>query len=308
MAHRNRKSARPRAGRRRLLTVLWEKLEARWVLTGPYINTALNQEDMDALVAGLDGVSAYGRRLSESGHYAEPLRGVRNSDGTPITVGAGNPLGHPVQEGVANPLRDYYAISQPSDWDTDALVFTWAGEGLVTSIDGGLVDGVLDEIRFEINLHYEVELPLLDWDFGTPGSSLGFGIHRGSSVTARITVDVFYAFGISLDPGLNIEQRFFVRSLEFDTSVSLVAQQQPFDLGIGILEVNVPTFSLTAQARLHSGPNTNTANDTIRLSDLNDDYSLTLLATQLSDNNFDATFDVQASIGTGVWRRALSFN
>ncbi len=42
----------------------------------------------------------------------------------------------------------------------------------------------------------------------------------------------------------------------------------------------------------------------MRLSDLNDDYSLTLLASELSANNFDATFDVAASIGN--WRLAAS--
>ncbi len=160
---------------------------------------------------------------------------------------------------MANPLRDYYAVSGPADWDTDALVFQWEGEGLVASIDGGLVDGVLDEVRFEVHLHTESEIPLLNWDFGSPGFMLGFGVHQGGSVTARMSVDVTYIFGILLDPSLNIEQRFFVRSLEVDTAFTLVAQQQPFDLRIGILEANVPTMAVTAQALIHSGPNVNTA-------------------------------------------------
>ena len=306
MTIRNQKPRRQRGLRRPLTTILWEKLEARWVLTGPYTNAQLNQTDMDALVTGLDGLSAYGRRMADSGYYAEPLKGVQHQDGTPVTIGEGNPLGRAVEEGVANPLRDYYAVSQPAQWNTDALVFQWDNESddLVTSIDGGLVDGGLDEVRFEISVHFESEIALLDWDFGTPGHALGIGVHQGGSVAARLSVDVTYVFGILLDPGLNIEQRFFVRSLEVDTRVTLVAQQQPFDIGIGILEANVPTFSLTAQALVHSGPNTNTANDTVRLSDMNDDYSLTLLATELSQNNFSATFDVTASIGN--WRLASS--
>lgn len=301
---RTTKVRRRQPSRRQLTTILWEKLEARWVLTGPYVNAQLSQNDMDTLVAGLDGLSAYGRRLGDSGYYAEPLKGIRHQDGSPVTIGAGNPLGRPVDDGVANPLRDYYAVSQPADWDTDALLLQWDGEDLVTSIDGGLVDGVIDEVRFEVSLHYEYETTLLRWDFGTPGESLGFGIHQGGSVTAQVSVDVSYVFGIYLDPGLNTEQRFFVRTLEYDTSLTLVAAQQTFDMSIGILEVNVPTVSVTAQALVHSGPNTNTANDTIRLSDLNSDYSFTLLATELSGNNIDATFDVAASIGN--WRLASS--
>ena len=303
MNARNHKPGRPPA-RRRLTAILWEKLEARWVLTGPYVNAQLNQDDMQALLTGLDGVSAYSRRLSGSGYYAEPLQGIQRPDGTPLTIGTDNPLGHTVDAGVTNPLRDYYAVSQPAQWDTDALVFLWDSQGLVTSIDGGLADGVLDEVRFEINLHYETEVTLLDWDFGSPGHALGFGIHQGGSITAEISLDISYVFGLLVDPSLNIEQRFFVRSLDIDTAVNLVAQQQPFEISIGILEASVPTFSLSAQALLHSGPHNNSAGDTMRLSDLNEDYSLSLLTTQFSQNNFSATFDVAASIGN--WRLASS--
>lgn len=119
---------RRQPSRRQLTTILWEKLEARWVLTGPYVNAQLSQNDMDTLVTGLDGLSAYGRRLGDSGYYAEPLKGIRHQDGSPVTIGAGNPLGRPVEEGVANPLRDYYAVSQPTDWDTDALLLQWDGD------------------------------------------------------------------------------------------------------------------------------------------------------------------------------------
>ncbi len=297
-------NARSKSARRRLTSILWEKLESRWVLTGPYVNAQLSQDDMQALLTGLDGLSAYGERLGNSGFYAEPMRGVRNQDGTPVTIGSRNPLGSSVEQGVANPLRDYYAVSQPPAWNTDALLFQWNSGDLVTSIDGGLVDGVLDEVRFEINVHYEFEMNLLKWDFGTPGEALGFGLHRGGGVTAQVAVDVSYSFGVLLDPSLNIEQRFFVRSLEFDTAVTLVAEQHPFDLSIGILEANVPTVSLTAQVLVHTGTDASNADDTVRLSDLNDDYSLTLFATELSRNNFNATYDVTASIGD--WRLASS--
>ncbi|MFO1062507.1 MAG: calcium-binding protein [Pirellulales bacterium] len=289
--------------RRRLTAALWESLEPRIVLTGPYVNTHLSDDDMQALISGMQGLSAYGGRVSNSGPYGDVVKNIRRPDGTPVRIGDDNPLGGIFDDGVVNPLDDFFNVHNPATRDSDALVLSMRGAGLRPSIEGGLVDGELDEIRFDIHLERDIHRDLLTLDFSSPFYDRGIGLRHGGSVALDIHIDVHFVFGIYLDDSLNLEQRFFVRDMELDTTASVVADYTPLEINIGILQARVPTFSITGELGIHTGLD-RTPDETVRLSDLNADNSLDIVTSTLTTNLFEGTFDVIAQVGN--WEIAPS--
>ena len=57
--------------RRKRFLGLIEKLEERLPLTGPYVNSSLSPEQVEAILEGTRGLSAMGDRIDSSGRNAE---------------------------------------------------------------------------------------------------------------------------------------------------------------------------------------------------------------------------------------------
>jgi len=60
---------------------LFERLEERLPLTGPYVNAPISQSQADLFIEGTQGLSGLGERIDRSGNFSQPLGPFKNRDG-----------------------------------------------------------------------------------------------------------------------------------------------------------------------------------------------------------------------------------
>ncbi len=288
------RSQKLRNHRQRRFRGIIERLEDRIVLAD-YINAPLDELQMQALMDGADGMVELSRQIEVTGSHGQPVRGIQRG-GSTTRLGDLTPYGDSAQNGLANPIREYYANTQPAERTTDSLIVHLSNvEGL--TIVGGL-DESLDEIRFEFHLqgHYE---PLdARINFGSPGNERGIGIRNGGDLSVDVTIDMRFIIGLRLDESLSAEQRVYVVEPNFDVSLVASASAHPMTIGIGVLEASVPSINFDARLDLHSG--TLDPIDRLDLEEIRNGTAFSQLTEETHYNNLDASFDVAATVGR--WR------
>ena len=282
--------------RRKRFLGLIEKLEERLPLTGPYVNSSLSPEQVEAILEGTRGLSAMGDRIDSSGRNAEPLGPIRNRDGSELTPGQLGPYGRTIREEVENPLGDYFNNTPVDQRSTDALIAHLGSDPAYLSIEGGLLDGTIDELVFDIHIQRQYDLQLVDLVLDT--DAFLFETKSGIEINLTAVVDVQYVFGISLDPSLNVEQAFFLRDYSISSSIRADTVLHPFSVNLGILEVSVPDVVLAAS--LDIAVSQPPATPSLRLTEINTLEVDELFETSIGTNNFNATFNLD--VGLGRWR------
>ena len=210
--------------KRRAVKRVFEQLESRLLLA----DTPIDDQTMNALLAGLDGISGVGDRMSASGQFAEPIRPFSKADRTILTPGGIAPIGRTVNDNIGNPVRDFFDNQPVADRTSNALILRLGSEPFVVSVEGGLEDLAIDEIRFEIHLRKEFDQGLVNLEFGSPGHSLGIGTENSVNTNLHVFLDIEFTFGVYLDPNLNFEQAVFVRGLSVNLSMEASSMRMSF--------------------------------------------------------------------------------
>ena len=161
-----RRKISPARRRKRFLGLI-ERLEERLPMTGPYVNASLSASQVEALLEGTRGLSGLGDRIDSSGRNAESLGPIKNRDGSALTPGLLGPFGRTIREEVENPLDDYFDNTTVNQRSTDALIAHLGSDPAYLSIEGGLLDGTIDEIVFDIHIQRQYDLQLVDLEFDT---------------------------------------------------------------------------------------------------------------------------------------------
>jgi len=283
--------------RRKHFLGLIEKLEERLPLTGLYVNASISADQMDSLLEGARGISGLGDRIDSSGHFSEPLGPIKNRDGSAVTPGLLGPFGRTQREEIENPIEDYFDNTPIDQRTTDSLIAHLGSDPAYLSIEGGLVDGTIDELVFDIHIQRQYELSLLNLEFDTEDLPSPFYTKNGIELNLTALVDVQYVFGISLDPSLNIEQAFFVREYSLSSSIRADTVLHPFLINLGILEASVPDVVLAASLDIEvSQPS---SPPSLRLTEINTLEVSELFNTTIGSNDFNATFNID--VGLGRW-------
>ena len=288
--------------RRRRFLGLIEKLEERLPLTGPYINASLSAEQVDALLEGTRGLSGLGDRIDSFGHFAEPLGPIKNRDGSAVTPGLLGPYGRTLREEIENPLADYFDNTPIDQRTTDSLIAHLGSNPAFLSIEGGLLDGTIDELVFDIHIQREYDLSLLDIEFDHEELPSVFDAKGGVELNLSAVVDIQYVFGLTLDPSLNTEQAFFLRDYALSSAIRVDSVLQPFSINLGILEASVPDVVLAASLDIEVSQPASTSS--LRLTEINTLEVEELFETTIGNNDFNATFNLD--VGLGRWRLAGS--
>ncbi len=275
---------------------VFELLESRLLLA----NSPIDDHTMNALLAGLDGISGLGDRMSSSGQFAETIRPFTNADRSILTPGGIAPIGRTVDHDISNPVRDFFNNQPILDRTSNALIVRLSNEPNIVSVEGGLEDLAIDEIRFNIHLRKEFDLGLVSFEFGSPGHALGIGIENSVNTNLHVFLDVQFTFGVYLDPGLNFEQATFVRGLSFNSSLNVNAVYDPFTIGIGVLQASVPDVVIDASLLLQVSDLAPNPLHEWLLSDINT-LSVDVLTVTITDtNHINAQLDVTAAVGDWV--------
>jgi Ca2+-binding RTX toxin-like protein len=292
----HKKNARVQS-RKRFLGLI-ERLEERLPLTGPYTNASLSAENLEALLEGTRGLAGLGDRIDSSGYFAEPLGPIKNRDGSAVTPGLLGPYGRTLREEIENPIDDYFDNTPIDQRSTDSLIAHLGSNPAFLSIEGGVVDGTIDELVFDIHVQRQYDSSLLDIEFDHEELPSMFDAKGGVEMNLRAVVDIQYVFGISLDPSLNNEQTFFIRDYALSSSIRADTVLHPFLINLGILEASVPDVVLAASLDIEVSQPSSTPS--LRLTEINTLEVDELFETTIGDNDFNATFNLD--VGLGRWR------
>ena len=276
---------------------IFEDLEERLPLTGPYINSPISQTQADYFVSGTRGLSELGIRIDRSSEFSGQLGPIRNTDGTPMTAGQLGPFGRTLEEELENPIRDYFNNTPAAQRSTDSLVLHLGSLETFVSIEGGLLDGSIDELVFDVHIQKTYDADLLDFEFDHDQLSGPFKSKSQLETNLRAMVDFQFVFGITLDGTLNDQQAFFVRDVSFSSVIQLDAILAPFTVNFGFLEACVPDVLIAANVQIEVRQPAITP--TLRLTELDTFEVSDLFTTRIGNNNFDATFNFD--IGLGRW-------
>ncbi|MCA9190438.1 MAG: hypothetical protein KDB03_01695 [Planctomycetales bacterium] len=279
-----------------------ELLESRLMLTGPYTNFQLDQNSSNALLEGSRSLAGLGERIDQSENYSSPLGPIKNADGSPLTPGILGPYGRTLRDEIQNPIQDYFDATPVDQRSTDSLIAHLGTNPAFLSIEGGLADGTIDQIVFDIHLQREYDLTFLNIEFESQELPSPFYTKNGLELNLTATVDVQYQFGFTLDPALDIEQAVFVRDFSISSSIRADTVFHPFLINLGILEASVPDVVLAANLDLQVSQPTTTPS--LRLTEINTLEVNELLSSSIGNNNFNATFNLD--VGLGQWRLAGS--
>lgn len=287
-----RKAIRTRRRRTRFLGLV-ESLEPRFLLA------SVQDSWIEILQQGADGMVGFGDRLSDSGYLSQPVGGLKNRDGSSINLGDLAPIGGSIEEGIANPVRDYFSQpAPPQGYTTEELVLRIESEQTVLSVVEGYTDAAIDEIYFEIHLRKTFNPDNIDIDFGLLGDQYLLNARFDLEMEIDIQVDVQLTFGMYLDPSLSIEQSFFIRDVSIETVAKVDGVSDPFTLQVGIVDVAIPTVDFTGLAVVQIGTDAPGFLDTIRLADMNSTDPTFLVSDRINSNEFDFFFDIDFELGS----------
>lgn len=287
-----------RANLRTRFLGLFEQFEERLPLSGSYTNALLSSTHSDFLSQGTQGLSGMGDRVDQTGESTTPLGPFKNRDGSPVTPGMLGPFGRTIREEIENPISDYFDATPVDQRSTDSLIAHLGSFPAYLSIEGGFVDGTIDEIVFDVHIQRKYELNLLDIEFESEELLTNFYSKNGIEANLSAIVEFELVFGISLDPSLNASQAFFIRDYSISSSIRADSILHPFEVNFGFLEASVPDVLLAATLDLRFSQPLQASS--LRLTEIDTLDVAQLFTTQIGANDFAATFNLEAAIGR--WR------
>lgn len=297
-------SARNRSKLRRWV-LGFEMLESRLMLAGDYQNAVIRNSDATALVAGLEGLAQFGSGLSQSGSFAEYLRFLKASDGTMLQLGGIVDIGEVLQERLADPVESFLA-TQGAGRTTDSLLAFLDTQTEVVRIVGGQVNLPTDELRFELEFEYRVQLDTFRVDFGSSGLALGLASNDTIAAPIVATLRLAVDFGVKLDTDLSSEQAFFLQNATIDVAMAFDGLSSELNFQVGFLAASAPSPRIEYDLNAHV-TFSNAVQDSLNrvsLTVLNSDAAEDLAIILLDHNSVDVSLATQASIGT--WTAAGS--
>jgi Ca2+-binding RTX toxin-like protein len=290
-----RKSGRNAPGSRQRTQFLGlvESLEPRILLAN------IQNSWIEILQDGMDGIVGFGDRVSDSGYLSQPVRGLRNRDGSSINLGDLAPIGGSIEEGIANPIREYFNQPvPPQGYTTEELVLRIDSEPTVLSVVEGYTDAAVDEIYFEVHLRKDFDVNDVDIDFGLLGDQYIINSRFDLQMDIDLQVDMYLTFGMYLDSSLSIEQSFFIRDVSIETKAMVNGVSNPFTLQVGIVDVAVPDVTFDGLAVVQIGTDAPGFLDTILLSEMNSTDPSLLVSNELNGNDFSYFFDIDFELGS----------
>ena len=247
----------------------------------------------------MDGIVGFGDRVSDSGYLSQPLRGLKNRDGSSINLGDLAPIGGSIDEGIANPVREYFnQPAPPQGYTTEELVLRIDSEPTVLSVVEGYTDAAVDEIYFEVHLRKDFDVNDVDIDFGLLGDQYIINARFDLQMDIDVQVDMYVTFGMYLDSSLSIEQSFFIRDVSIETKAMVNGVSNPFTLQVGIVDVAVPDVTFDGLAVVQIGTDAPGFLDTILLSEMNSTDPSLLVSNELNGNDFSYFFDIDFELGS----------
>lgn len=247
----------------------------------------------------MDGIVGFGDRVSDSGYLSQPVRGLRNRDGSSINLGDLAPIGGSIEEGIANPIREYFnQPTPPQGYTTEELVLRIDSEPTVLSVVEGYTDAAVDEIYFEVHLRKDFDVNDVDIDFGLLGDQYIINSRFDLQMDIDLQVDMYLTFGMYLDSSLSIEQSFFIRDVSIETKAMVNGVSNPFTLQVGIVDVAVPDVTFDGLAVVQIGTDQPGFSDTILLSEMNSTDPSLLVSNELNGNDFSYFFDIDFELGS----------
>jgi Ca2+-binding RTX toxin-like protein len=287
-----RKALKTRRQRTQFLGLV-ESLEPRLLLAN------IQNSWIEILQQGADGMVGFGDRVSDSGYLSQPVRGLKNRDGSSINLGDLAPIGGSIDEGIANPIREYFdQPAPPQGYTTEELVLSIDSEPTVLSIVEGYTDAAVDEIYFEVHLRKHFDVNDVDIDFGLLGDQYIINARFDLQMDIDIQVDMYLTFGIYLDSSLSIEQSFFIRDVSIETKAMVNGVSNPFTLQVGVVEVAVPDVTFDGLAVVQIGTDRPGFLDTILLSEMNSTDPSLLVSNELNGDDFSYFFDIDFELGS----------
>lgn len=272
---------------------LFESLEPRLLLAN------IPNAWIDVLQEGMDGMVGFGDRVSDSGYLSQPVRGLKNRDGSSINLGDLAPIGGSIDEGIANPVREYFnQPAPPQGYTTEELVLRIDSEPTVLSVVEGYTDAAVDEIYFEVHLRKDFSANDVDIDFGILGDQYIINARFDLQMDIDIQVDMYLTFGMYLDSSLSIEQSFFIRDVSIETKAMVNGVSNPFTLQVGVVDVAVPDVTFDGLAVVQIGTDAPGFLDTILLSEMNSTDPSLLVSNELNGNDFSYFFDIDFQLGS----------
>ena len=248
---------------------------------------------------GVDGMVGFGDRVSDSGYLSQPVRGLKNRDGSSINLGDLAPIGGSIDEGIANPVREYFnQPAPPQGYTTEELVLRIDSEPTVLSVVEGYTDAAIDEIYFEVHLRQNFDANDVDIDFGILGDQYIINARFDLQMDIDIQVDMYVTFGMYLDSSLSIEQSFFIRDVSIETKAMVNGVSNPFTLQVGVVDVAVPDVTFDGLAVVQIGTDAPGFLDTILLSEMNSTDPSLLVSNELNGNDFNYFFDIDFQLGS----------
>lgn len=299
MAKRTKKHAYSLKNRRRRRFLgLFERLEERLPLTGPYVNAPISASQSQFLADGVQGLSGMGDRVDQSSDFNAPLGPFKDRNGRAVTPGDLGPFGRTIREEIENPIDEYFDATPVDQRTTDSLVLHLGANPAFIAIEGGLVDGVIDEIVFDIHIQREYDLSLLEIEFDSDNLPISFFSKSGVEANLHALVDIHLIYGITLDPSLSLQQATFVREMSLSSSIRVDSILHPFTVNLGFLEASVPDVVLAASLDIEV--NQPSSSPTLRLTEIETLEVTNLLEKTIGTNDFNATFNLD--VGIGRWR------
>ena len=260
-----------------------ETLEPRLLLSADLAPGAAQ-----ALIDGLEGFANWANELDDFDELSQPLPLVDTPLGDLLD------LGDLIQENLVDPLVSAAAT-------TTAEVATAIDDALDTLLGFGdyvtdLTDQVTGEYRFKVDFDYGVD-ESLDFGVGETFDALGLGFETQVNLAANIGLS--FEFGMSLTPGLDPADAFFIDLSDPDAGVSLGGTidadlNTGFDLGF--IEASIVAGSVDLSAFLDVNLPDPGGDNLLSLSELSSASIDDSVLQAAAGNSFAASLPIQASL------------
>ena len=233
-----------------------EQLERRVLLS----STVLDQEDADALKAGLQGMSDWAETVEEFSTFAQNLPFIGDDIGGATLGGLSladvASFAQLIQDKLATPIS--LLGNTPTTDDIKNALEAELGLGTVSIIEAA------GEISFDVDASIEALSTMVSLNLGENADALGINASAQFELTAGL--DLNFTFGVDLTDGLAGSESFFVKLKTDDVSNptgfrvfgSIESDSFSFALGgkVGFLEVGIgdgttdSSIDLDAEARV----------------------------------------------------------
>ncbi|MBA2706294.1 MAG: hypothetical protein H0U59_00635, partial [Gemmatimonadaceae bacterium] len=199
--------------------------------------TEINAGVVGKIRKGLAGLATWANKLSQVSEAAQklPAVGVSLSDLFKVGDGSGA-IGGVLQQGLVDRLSQYFTsdVTPTVQELVDRMKSISSGVGdVLFGIDPSSVIGALtndnghQELRFDLALSVDAFRDQLTLDFGADAESLGLKFDANATVNLAAKLNLDFAFGVDLTPGLSDEEAFFLQIDDLSLNARVSAGAAP---------------------------------------------------------------------------------